>query len=82
MEDVNKRELLKKCIEQSAEIVRFLLESNKRPKILEELPEDYLNSMYDKTCNFTCNFYLLTRSARQIFILQEQEKESQALQRR
>lgn len=76
----SKRELVKKCIEETAELVRFLLEVNKRPKILEELPEEELKEYQKKSSYLSLDFYKLTQTPRQLFYLEQQEKERARLE--
>ena len=79
MEMINKRELVKKCIEQTAEIARFLIEANKRPKILEELPEEELIELREKFSFLSADFYMLTLSNRRQFEMLQREKEAERL---
>lgn len=80
MEKQSKRELIKKCIEETAEIVRFLLEVNKRPKILEELPEEELKEYQKKSSYLSLDLYQLMQTPRQRFYLEQQEKERARLE--
>ena len=76
---INKRELVKKCIEQTAEIARFLIEANKRPKILEELPEEELIELREKFSFLYADFHRLTLSNRRQFTILQREKEAERL---
>lgn len=75
MEKKSKRELVKICIEEAAEIVRFLLEVNKRPKILEELPEEELKEYQGKLALLSIDFYRLIMTPREEFEIEQREKE-------
>ncbi len=75
MEKKSKRELVKICIDKTAEIVRFLLEVNKRPKILEELPEEELKEYQSKFAFLSLDFYNLLMTPRQEFELEQRKKE-------
>ena len=74
MEKKSKRELVKICIEKTAEIVRLLLEINKRPKILKELPEEELKNYQAKFAYLSVDFYALTQTPRQEFEREKREK--------
>lgn len=76
------RERIKRSIEQTAEIVRFLLEINNRPKILEEMPEKELNAIFQKYCENSRDIYRLTRSPRQIYLAIQEEKMKTPQQRK
>ena len=76
MEKTSKRELVKICIEETAEIVRFLLKVNQRPKILEELPEEELMEYQRKSSLLAIDFYRLTRTPRQEFEAKQGEKQA------
>lgn len=75
MEKISKRELIKICIDETAGIVRFLLEVNKRPKILEELPEEELKEYKGKFALLSVDFYKLLRTPREQFEIEQREKE-------
>ena len=75
MEKKSKRELIKICIDKTAEIVRFLLEVNKRPKILEELPEEELKEYQSKFAFLSVDFHQLTMTPRQEFEIEQRKKE-------
>ena len=76
----NKRELTKKCIEKTAEIVRFLLEANKRPKLLEELRQEELKEYKKAFALLTVDFYELLTTPREWFEIQQKEKERERLE--
>ena len=63
--EMSTRELIKECIDYSAEIARFLLEANKRPKMLEEMSETELNAIFEKHTFLGMCLFPLTQSARQ-----------------
>lgn len=75
MEKKSKRELVKICIDKTAEIVRFLLEVNKRPKILEELPEEEIKEYQKKFTSLNVSFFTLVMTPRQEFEYKQEKKE-------
>ena len=72
----SKKELVKICIDKTAEIVRFLLEANKRPKIIEELPEEELKEYQKKFASLSLSFYKILLTPRQEYEIQQREKET------
>lgn len=80
MEQISKRELTKKCIEEISEIVRFLLEINKHPKVLENLTESERDEIFSKFAFLLRDFNRLTLSPRKEYEIQQKEKERERLE--